>query len=642
MIAPLNRGDFPQILFLGVSFVYGLVFSWQRWGNPLVDCGREMQQPLRLVQGEMLYSDVRHIYGPLSPYLNSLLYAVFGISLDVLIAGGIVSAIVIITLCYWLARQLMGRWAALAAALSVMWLCAFKQAGNYFLPYSYNALHGCALGLLMLACLVKAVPQATSQKGQQDAGESVREDAAAGNQETSYGQAARRWLLLAGLAAALTFLAKTEIGVAALAAGIVAGVVLGYPRWQRASALVSLFLLPAVVVIVAVYGVILWRVGWQTFYNDSYLLFQNIPPELVYFNRRMSGLDRPLDSLLSIVGALFRLGVLLFAVVTVSLMLTRRREDRRKPAPLALPDAGRASFAQLALLLSISIIAVVSLSLAGVVKWDNGPYLAMPVLLVILLLPVLRQYLKQIAERGFSQRQTMLLIIMGVYALVSLFRVILRVRSGGAYSSYLLPASVILFTYIFCFQFTRIIKEPRARQLARNIGIGLILTDAVLTSFLLVYRYRVRNTYPIVTARGAMLAVPDIGQAFAEAFAFINRETAPGDYVAVMPEGTSLLFFTDRRNPLREEITTPGFVDAAAEERAIARLQQTSTKLIFVANRATSEFGPIRFGVDYNQRLMNWVKENYVESEVFGPSHDPNLKIGDPVFFLRAYRLKTE
>ena len=35
-----------------------------------------------------------------------------------------------------------------------MWLCAFKQAGNYILPYSYSALHGCALGLLSLALLV--------------------------------------------------------------------------------------------------------------------------------------------------------------------------------------------------------------------------------------------------------------------------------------------------------------------------------------------------------------------------------------------------------------------------------------------------------------------------------------------------------
>jgi len=47
-------------------------------------------------------------------------------------------------LVYWLARRVMGRLPSAAATLSVMWLCAFKQAGNYILPYSYSALHGCA------------------------------------------------------------------------------------------------------------------------------------------------------------------------------------------------------------------------------------------------------------------------------------------------------------------------------------------------------------------------------------------------------------------------------------------------------------------------------------------------------------------
>ena len=48
-----------------------LAASWQRWSDPIVDVGREMNQPLRLVAGERLYSDVRHIYGPLSPWLHA-------------------------------------------------------------------------------------------------------------------------------------------------------------------------------------------------------------------------------------------------------------------------------------------------------------------------------------------------------------------------------------------------------------------------------------------------------------------------------------------------------------------------------------------------------------------------------------------
>ena len=64
------------------AFLCGLAASWQRWGGPLIDCGREMNQPLRLASGEQLYSDVRHIYGPLSPYLHAALYRL-GVQLSV-------------------------------------------------------------------------------------------------------------------------------------------------------------------------------------------------------------------------------------------------------------------------------------------------------------------------------------------------------------------------------------------------------------------------------------------------------------------------------------------------------------------------------------------------------------------------------
>jgi len=64
-----------------------------------------MNQPLRLVRGEMLYSQVRHIYGPLSPYINATLYRLFGPSLGVLYGDGIVTAIMILALVYWLSRK---------------------------------------------------------------------------------------------------------------------------------------------------------------------------------------------------------------------------------------------------------------------------------------------------------------------------------------------------------------------------------------------------------------------------------------------------------------------------------------------------------------------------------------------------------
>ena len=74
MIAAAKAPDRAWLAILAASFGFGLAVSWHRWGNPLIDTGREMNQPLRLLGGEMLYSDIRHIYGPLSPWLHAGLF----------------------------------------------------------------------------------------------------------------------------------------------------------------------------------------------------------------------------------------------------------------------------------------------------------------------------------------------------------------------------------------------------------------------------------------------------------------------------------------------------------------------------------------------------------------------------------------
>ena len=628
------------------SFLFGLAFSWQRWGNPLVDCGREMNQPLRLANGEMLYSDVRHIYGPLSPYLNSLLYRVFGVSLNVLYGSGMVSAVIILALCYWLARQLMNRWAATAATLSVMWLCAFKQAGNYFLPYSYSALYGCALGLITVGLLAQAISAWQPAAAGDGIGEGRSQAAppetvpllAEGSPKSSRQKAL---FLLAGVFAAFTLLAKTEMGIAAVAVGLIGTAITGFPNWRRCGSFLLCFLLPAVTIPLGAYGYILAKVGWHTFTYESYLLLQNVPPELVYFNKRMSGFDRPAESVVSILGALLRIFLLVVAVSAISQLITGRKSGQGSFSRVAVNESGRAKVAFLWLLLLSSVGMMGILSFAGFMEWDNGPYLAMPILLIVLLIPETNKFLKQVSQRGFADRQTLLLILLGTYALASLARVLLRVRSGGAYSSYLLPISVILFTYILAYQFSNLLKAERAHNLARNIIVGLIMADAIITSGLLAYRYRLHNDYPIVSARGTILARQDLGMAFEQAIAFINRETVPGEPVAVLPEGTSLLFFTNRSNPLREEITTPGYLDSAAEQRAIRQLTESNTRFILIANRATSEFGATFFGRDYCQQLMEWIRANYEEGEVFSPSGNQNLQIGDKIFFIKAYRKKS-
>ena len=628
MATRIDKHDLSWLVLIVALFIFGLTVSWERWGNPLVDCGREMNQPLRLARGEMLYSDVRHIYGPLSPYLNALLYKIFGPSLSVLYADGILTAILILAAVYWLSRRLMGPAAAAGTTLSVMWLCAFKQAGNYVLPYSYSALHGCALGLLSLVLLVHFLERFKM----------VKVNSADGDELS--GRTAM-WLTLAGALAGLATLAKTEMGLAAVSAGIVGAVLSGHPRPRRAATLGILFLAPFVILVVAVYAYISSRVGWAALTKDSFLFFQHLPAELVYFNKRISGFDQPLNSFGSMIGAGVRVSALAAVVGAVACLITwRKRDGIRAQVPLPdlkrVSDAGRVTYAMVWVILAVSLFIVV-VPFAGPLNFEKGPYLAMPLLLVVLIVHGLVQYTRRQTTQEVRGR-TIVVVVVAVYALASLARVILRVRSGGAYSSYLLPASVILFTYTWIHPFANLFSNANTRQLARKFAIALILLDVGITAGLLSFRFRDRNTYTLDTDRGTIIAIPDLGQSVDEAITFIKRETVAGEPVAVMPEGTSLNFFTDRPNPLREEITTPGYLDRSGEERAIRQLIESNTRYVLVANRATSEFGADAFGRDYCQTLMQWIDQNFEACAVFGRDHNPNLQIGDKTFFIRAYK----
>src|SRR5207248_423901 len=172
-----------------------------------------------------------------------------------------------------------------------------------------------------------------------------------------------------------------------------------------------------------------------------------------------------------------------------------------------------------------------------------------------------------------------------------------------------------------------------AKQLISTVLVaGLFATAGTLS-----VRYRQKFTYPLVTARGTWRVSPEHGTAFEQALHFIEKNTARGDAVAVMPEGTSLDFFSGRRNPLHDEIITPGFLDAAGEERAIEDLTRSHTPLVLIANRLTPQFAQTAFGRDYDQRLFSWIEKNYISCGMFGVDRDAGLTVGSSVFFLRAY-----
>ncbi len=132
------------------------LFAWthRTWTDLTVDFGREIYLPWRLAEGEVLYRDVAHFSGPVSPYLNAAAFRLFGTSLTTLIYTNLA---IFVATCVglWLVGRRMAAQSPWPAVLAVIGLCGFLQLVgtanyNFMTPYSHELTHAIALAIAIV------------------------------------------------------------------------------------------------------------------------------------------------------------------------------------------------------------------------------------------------------------------------------------------------------------------------------------------------------------------------------------------------------------------------------------------------------------------------------------------------------------
>ena len=113
------------------------------YGNILLDIGREIYYPQRILEGKILYKDLFNIYGPLSYLLNALLYKIFSPNLAVLYFSGILCSFGIVTGIYLIAKKFLSGFLSLSIGIFtiITGVCA-THLFNFTFPYSWAMLYG--------------------------------------------------------------------------------------------------------------------------------------------------------------------------------------------------------------------------------------------------------------------------------------------------------------------------------------------------------------------------------------------------------------------------------------------------------------------------------------------------------------------
>jgi 4-amino-4-deoxy-L-arabinose transferase-like glycosyltransferase len=615
----------PQFAIL-LLFAVTLIASWQRWTQPLLDHGREMNLPARILAGERLYSDVQFLYGPFAPHFNALLYHLFGVHLSVLKVSGAVCAVLILLLIYRIARALMSEWESFLAAGLVLVICALKSTANYIQPYAYAALYGLIFALCSLAVTVNYIKRRSELRFKAEAALEPDTLVEADHLKAIVegpdylSKRPERLACLAGLFAGLSLISKPEIALTSLAAAFTALIVESLaerrPLWRDA----TWFILSVSLITAATYGFILSRTSLRVLLEDNHTLFTKMPEQLIYFNRHISGLAQWPSSLwFSLAGiGVFALWAGLCAMIGAA--LSRREGEWRGVFKIGL------------------IVALIGAAWReAAIRLFGVPSDVTPFASAVFLLPALMGFI--IRKWSFRQPRLRILLVIAIFSFVSILRAILNVTTTGPYTPFFIPGLIIVYLYLLFRVAPALMTKSEPVSLnIRRVTMLLIASLIVGMNVNSAKRLHRLNTFTVTSPRGSFITVPEIGEPLQAAIRYVEEQTAPGDYVLALPIATTINFMANRRYPLREEIVHPGFLEGDNELDAIERVKTRDTPLILIANLDTSEFRDRAFGIDYNQRLMRWINENYHIAARFDSANSHDAKFGDKPFFIIAYK----
>jgi len=552
---------------VAAAFVGSVAATWQRWGDIIIDCGRELDIPKQILAGKSLYRDVRYWYGPLAPYANAALYGLFGVNVSTLAAAGIASAALMAWLTYRTVRLFTGRLAAAATAgalcyTNLFYQCCLNNIFTFAIPYAYPATYGLVAAAGSVYFLLRHVRKR------------------------------RDWdFLLSAALLGIASLSKVEVLFAsgvAHATFLLAWCLDG--RLKRGPYVVGY--LVALAIPTLVFGWFLVRTG----------------PSLATDN-------------------LFTVGFLEagpFFVTHFGL-----EDIPRSLADMAWSAAGLGSCVLLGLLAgwmgkrpggrTAVVVVLASGACAEIVRrLDTGlVFRGLPFALAIALLVWAARW---VAVQSTRPAQTAS-IILCAFALALMSRMGLRVGTEH-YGFYLLVPGVMTIAVIYCRDVPALVRSLWGGNGVAPYAVGIVLLTTIgvvhglRTQEVAALAYGPGATPRVVTPHGSMPCLQTYRGTVDEAIRLLGTQP-PSTKVVVIPEGAGITFLAGCTNPLGVHTFLPiDFAGTYDDAMMVERLQETKPDFIVLTARDTSEYGPRQLGVDYGVAVLKWIEaQHYVVAQ---------------------------
>ena len=559
--------------FIGLAYVHNTWIGWRKWGDLIIDCGKEWDIAAELVRGQRLYVDNRYYYGPLTPHVNALLFRCFGIHVDVLMYAGLCVTAAMCVVVYRLARCFMDRPYAALVTVSFLYLFAFSQVYpngicNFVLPYSPAASYGLLLAMTSLYFLIKFSRKSRLQ-----------------------------YLIFSSIFLALVGLTKMELFFAtglAHAAFFIGLIWMRDSRWRRHLLAMS----AGLAAMCCVYAGIVASVSWDVFKDNVFGLFGTAYQQ---YSAELMGLTDVRQSALRMLSS-FGIMAGVAAFVAFAAWLARRAPDSRE-VRLGLFAAG--------------------LLIGGMVYRycpSNLAFNGLPVLLAAGLLTLVA-----LAWKNSSRRAELLPhAVIHVFAFACLARISLNCVMYGFPQFFLLPPALLVFAalwFVYLPGFTRL--GAGLKFASRGVGCGALLT---LSAMQLSYSTNAfaQRTELIEFRRATMYVTTGSEQMpMGKIFRALNGWlcSLPKDArVLIVPYGVGFTFVADLKTPFRLHTYLPtDLTGHYVEENVVEEWKQHPPDYIVrIPTPGHAVLGG--FGSNYALLMRDWILQNYASEATIGPS----------------------
>ena len=569
-----GRG-YASCLVIVLALAYLLKTTWFRWGDLIIDLGREMYVPAKLASGAVLYRDIFYLYGPFPPYFNAFLYKILGANILSLVIGGILVTALTSFLLYKISRFFLNIFFSTFTVLAFLFVLAFGHyvaIGNYnfILPYSYPATHAVLFSLGALYFLFRFLDRGASRD--------------------VYG---------VGICIFLCMISRAEIGVM-LALAVLPAIVMMKASGSRVSLFRPLVCFPVAGAFL-VYGIFFFIAGPRILQSGLFDVFKS-NAQASPFALLLSGVNAPGQNMfLMFKSALFYcLLVAWFALVGYG----AARAGRLKHA------AGRrALYAIIA-----AAAALGTFIFLRMVYPFELQYRSMPVIYVIVGVLSALAYVRSGGKPGELK-----LFILSLFSFLVVMRIILYVHAWH-YGFYMLVPGFIVYHAFFFRTLPRLVPG-KFMTAAFYAGFTWVLVVLMTEHFQISDALYKRRTLGVPSPRGEISVFADPqGAGVRDLVDFFLHKTPPNATLAVFPEGVAINFLAERESPLYEySFLPPDIGRAGAEEAVLDDMVLKKPDYVVILQRNVGEYGSRGFGVDYGQKIMACIDRDYVPFAQYGP-----------------------